>query len=181
MADLTSVAAVKAWLRLGNGHEELLARLVTAASAATETYLGRTVLQADYTERGNGTGGCSFLPKRHPINSVASLSIDGVAIEASDGIKPGYLIDGGRLVLVGGLRFTRGVQNILLTYNAGYATVPADIEQAVIETVALSYKRGDHADVSSKTLAGETVSYIKVEFPPSAKAALQPHRMVVPL
>lgn len=183
MANLTTRADVKAWLGITSANSDaVIDRLIAAASAAAEAYMSRTIAAADYTERGDGWSGDTFVPRRQPINSVASLSIGGVTVAASpDGIQAGYMIDGNQVVLVGGPRFCRGRQNVVLAYNAGYATTPPDIAQAVIETVAVALKRGEHADVSSKSLAGESITYITAELPPSAKAALREYKQVAPL
>lgn len=183
MADLTTVADVKAWLGItGAQNDAVLARLVTAASAAAEAFMSRKIAAADYTERGDGASGETYVPRRQPVNSVASLSIGGVTVAASpDGIQAGYMIDGNQVVLVGGPRFCRGRQNVLLAYNAGYATVPPDIAQAVIETVGLSFKRGQHVDVSSKSLAGESITFVMAELPKSAKDVLNQYKQVAPL
>ena len=45
----------------------------------------------------------------------------------------------------------------------------------------LALKRRDHIDVSSKALAGETISFITADLTPSAKAVLNSYRRVAPL
>ena len=66
-------------------------------------------------------------------------------------------------------------------YTAGLATVPADMQLAALETIALAYKQRDHIDVSSKSLAGETISYITADLTPAARTRLAPFRRVVSL
>jgi len=44
----------------------------------------------------------------------------------------GFLFDT-RRVLLRGFRFCRGVQNVAISYTAGYASVPLDLKQAGLE------------------------------------------------
>jgi hypothetical protein len=67
--------------------------------------------------------------RRFPINSIATLKIDGATIPASDGVTPGYWFhptqdpeERYKLFLIGGAVFTEGISpGIVMTYNAGYA------------------------------------------------------------
>lgn len=182
MADLTTATAVKAYGSISGAElDALLALLVTRASAMVEAYLCRVVKEATHTETRDGNGGAAMLLRQHPVSSVSAVTINGAEIPAAttfDG--PGWRL-AGRVVTLNGYRFARGIGNVVVTYVAGYAAVPPDIEQACIEAVLLALKRRDHIDVSSKSLAGETISYLTAELPPSARQALAPHRNVAPL
>lgn len=182
MADLTTTAAVKAYMGVTSTDlDALLAALITRASAAIENFLQGGVLSAPYTETRNGTGGQYILLAQYPVTAVASLTIDGIDIPAASGYgQAGWWLSG-RTLNVSGYRFTRGRGNVVVIYTAGYAATPPDIEQACIESVVLSLKRRDHMDVSSKSLAGETVSFITAELTPSAKQVLNSYRRVAPL
>lgn len=68
-------------------------------------------------------------------------------------------------------------KSVVLTY--GY--VPADVEQAVIEMIALDVKQRDNIGVRSKTLGNESISYDDRGMTPSAKAALENYRSRVPM
>lgn len=182
MADLTTLAAVKAYGSIaGTELDTLLGTLITRASAAIENFLQGSVLSAPYTETRNGTGGTAMLLAEYPVTAVSSLSIDGTTIPAAPAYgQPGWWL-ANRTLLLAGYRFTRGRGNVLVSYTAGYASTPPDIEQACIETVMLALKRRDHIDVSSKSLAGETISFITAELTPSAKQVLGAYRRVAPL
>jgi len=182
MADLTTLAAVKAYGSItGTELDTLLGALITRASAAIENFLQGAVLSASYTETRNGTGATALLLSEYPVTAVSSLSVDGIPIPAATAYgQPGWWL-ADRTVLLFGYRFTRGRGNVLVTYTAGFATTPPDIEQACIETVMLALKRRDHIDVSSKSLAGETISFITAELTPSAKQVLGAYRRVAPL
>ena len=116
-----------------------------------------------------------------PVVGVTALTIDGNPILPSpDGIAPGYVFSPSRLALIGG-GFRRGLANVLLGYQAGYAAVPPEIEQAVIELAALRYRERDRIGLVSKGLAGETTSFAQKDMPADVATALQRYRKVVPL
>jgi hypothetical protein len=69
--------------------------------------------------------------------------------------------------------------NVTINYNAGYQTIPDDIQQAVIEMIELRFKRRGSADLVSKALAGETTAYSQADMPASAKAILTQYKKVV--
>lgn len=83
------------------------------------------------------------------------------------------------MYLLGGYIFERGVQNVVVNYTAGYtpitdpdSTIPYDLRQAVVEAISVVFKRRQNLGVSSKTIAGESITYILAQWPASSKAVL---------
>ena len=184
MSDLTTLAAVKQYLKIPDAQtaqDELLESLITASSAAIEKYLGRTLEQSERTQVSDGTGSARMMFADWPVSAVESVTIDGQAIPAATSVTAsGYRFDSASVVL-NGYRFSRGLLNVTLAYTAGYAVIPADIAQACIETVALTYRRAEHIDVSSKALAGESITYIVNELSPAVRQMLGPYKKVIPI
>lgn len=182
MADLTTLANVKAWMGLKTADDDaLLSRLITAASAYIETWTNRTFAQQTYDEVRDGTGCARMMFADFPVTAVSSVVVDGraipLAVAAGD---QGYRFDTTGIVLAGYV-FTRGVGNVQFSYTAGYTTTPPDIEQACIELVSLRYKERDRIGHQSKSLAGETVSFMIRDFPDSVRTILGNYRKVLPL
>lgn len=176
MANLTTLAAVKSYAGIKSADSDAeLTRLIGAASEWVETYLSRPVLSESVSQWRNGHNGAVLVVPFTPITAVSAVVVDGLTIPASAVSFTPIAIK------LDGYRFTAGVQNVRVDYTAGYAAVPADIEQAVIEACTLAYKRRDHLDVSAKSLAGETISYITAAFTPSSKQVLDQYRRVVPI
>jgi len=182
MADLTTLANLKAWLNLtATGDDAVLTRLVTAASAFVENWLGRAIGLAAYLEARDGTGGSTLAFTVTPVLAVTALTIDGHPVPPSpDGIAPGYVFTPSRLALLGG-GFRRGLGNVLIGYQAGYAAVPPEVEQAVIALAALRYRERERIGLVSQGLAGETTSFAQKDMPADVATALQRYRKVVPL
>jgi uncharacterized phiE125 gp8 family phage protein len=181
--DLTTLANVKAWLGLSQAADDagVLARLITAASTNIQSWLNRTIAIASFTEVRDGTGTPVLMLRHAPVTSITALVIGGVAVTAAAGTTDqGYRVAGRKLLLNTSV-FAPGVGNVTVTYQAGYATTPPDLEQAVIELISLRYKERDRIGHTSKTLAGETVAFFIGDMPASVKTVLMQYREVVPI
>ena len=180
MSELTTLSALKSWLNLTTVMDDaMLSRLISAASSYIENILNRTILSQIYTDKMSGKGTHTLSFYHSPVTAVASLSIDGNIIPAaSSSLQAGYLFSSSQLMLNGYL-FTRGHQNITVTYTAGYTTVPYDIEQACLELCALRYKERDRIGQISKTIAGEVSSFMQKDMPGSVTTILQQYKRVI--
>jgi hypothetical protein len=136
--DLTTVAAVKAWL--GDSSvttNDQMQRTVTAVSRFILNYLSRSILPATHVERYDGLGGPSNrqMLKQWPVISIIQASIGNTLITAAPIPGPGSSYGSGYLLSPGdddpgiqqfldfpGWCLPRGSQNIGITYRAGYAT-----------------------------------------------------------
>ena len=187
--DLTTLANVQAWLFSAGdppaSSGAVLGQLITEASAFVVNYLNRPVIAADYVERYDGMGE-TVIVRNWPIVSVTSIAIAGgpnITNASPDGLSPGWLFDANspRISLIGYCA-PRDRLNVQVSYRAGYATVPPDLEQAVIQIVAEQYKARDRIGVNSKTLGGqETVSFQTKAFNDYAKGALANYRRLAPV
>lgn len=159
----------------------LLQRLALAASGFIEGRCACTFAQAGYAERRNGNGLAYLSLRARPVTAVHSLTINGVAVaEATTWDSRGWALESPwRLVLLGGLEFTRGGMNVVVSYTAGYtaATMPDDLVQACCHLAALFYKERDRIGLSSKSVGGEAISY-DGELPEPVLLAIQTHRAV---
>lgn len=183
MTSLTTLARLKRFIGNtdANADDVLLGELIERVSTSIENWLGRSLLSAARTELVDGNGKQKLMFKNWPVTVVSSVKVDGVSIPAASSYTAaGYRFTDQALILQG-YSFVTGLANVEMSYTAGYSAIPGDVEQACIETVMLAYKRRDHVDVSSKSLAGETVSFITSELTPSAKTMLQPFKRVVPI
>lgn len=140
MADLATLDAVKKYLVVDNSNQDaLIEQLIPRESRLIEQWTSRVFPTVTRTaKRFNGHGGQTLVLPDDPIISVSSLTIDGVTIAASNGVTPGYLIDGAALCLVG-YSFTRGKQNVVATWTAGYRdsetdTIPSDSDPKLAPT-----------------------------------------------
>jgi hypothetical protein len=181
MADLTTLANVKGWLGVtATTDDALLTRLISAASDYVQKWLNRTIAEQPYTETRDGTGGYVMMFANYPVSAVSSLTIDGVTIPAAGNAQgSGYLFSANKLVLVGGYQFTRGLQNVVVSYTAGFATTPNEIEQATIELISLRYKERDRIGQISKAIGGETVTFSQKDLSDAIQTTLTNYKKVI--
>lgn len=180
--ELTTLANVKQWLGIASTNDDaLLTRMVTAYSNQVQTWLNRKIASQSYSETRDGHGGNRLVLADYPVIAVASVAIDGRAIPASsDYVTPGYRFTDQQIILQG-YAFTRGYSNVALTYTAGYATTPPELEEAVIQIIAQRYKEKDRIGLKSKALAGESISFDVRAFSSTVQATLNNYRKVIPL
>jgi hypothetical protein len=184
---LTTLANVKAWLEMDmavTAQDAVITRLIDSCSVYIESWLSRKIAQAVYTEAYDGKGSNAITLAEYPITALTSVSIDGVAqviVPNTEFNTVGARYHERQLVINGKV-FSRGRGNVLVTYQAGYATVPADIEQACIELVSLRLKNARKANlgIQSKTLAGESITFFSGAMPDSTRDMLLEYRNVVP-
>ena len=134
--DLTTLAALKAWLGLpasASPNDATLSALITAGSRAIYALLSRPgLLPQSYSETIDGESGRLFL--RHwPVLQIASVTLDGFAIPpatpASAQPEVGYLLRPDDVAPPGrqqaldifGWHVWPRRQNLVVAYSAGYA------------------------------------------------------------
>ncbi len=170
----TTLDAVKSWLNMNVADfDDTLTRLIGAVTVAMQTYMNRDILSASYTDNIDGVGGSFVILGNYPITAVSSVTVGVQAITA-------YTFSGAGVYLDPGWSFTRGRNNVHIAYTAGFASVPADLEQACIETVAMRWRERDRIGFVSKSLGtvGETISFDLKDFNSQTKTLMNNYRKV---
>ncbi len=175
--DYATVADVKSWLSItSNGDDALLARLITAESARIDEFLNRKLSSENYDIVFSGNGKNTIVFQQYPITAVQLIEIDGVGVPAySSATGYGYQFSSWRIALVG-RSFTWGIGNCHVKFTAGLNTIPKDVEQACIELVSLRYRERDRIGHASKSLGGETVSFVTSEMTDSILQKLNKYK-----
>lgn len=181
--DLTTLANVKEYIGVTSGNDDkLLTRMITALSAYVQSWLSRNFALQAYVETFNGLDNTRMILNNYPIVSVASVMINGVAVPAASlpalSGWTGYVWTSTQLALQG-YTFSRGYSNVIVSYTAGFSVTPPDIEQAVIEVIALRYKERDRIGFVSKSIGGETVTFSLKDLPASVQTLLLQYRRMV--
>ena len=139
---LATLADFKIFLNIDSAdtsQDTFLTSCLTNAGAIVERYLNRKIEAADYDEKYDGGGNNFIILNYMPINSISSLKDGDDTISVDDYV---YYADSGIVKLKSGY-FEDGIQNVQISYNAGYTTVPDVIEEATLEIAALLYKGSD--------------------------------------
>lgn len=145
-----ALAEAKAYLRIDSeGEDALIGRLIGAAVAVCETFVGRMLVARGVAETVGSTGGWRRL-RRTPVVSVTEV------LEVRDGVTLGPVPasdhavdidgDGDGWVRSGGTYFTGG-QALRVAYRAGmaaeWADVPVALRHGVMRLVAHLYADRD--------------------------------------
>ena len=190
--DLCVLADLKAWLNIQTSSEDtLLQNLITRGSLQMLRWMNRDhIIATSYTENRDGSDALFILPRNFPLISVSSVMIDNIAVPAATSqVAAGFVFDARKIMLRGGssafyslapynsqyqYRFTRGFQNVQLVYQAGYASVPADLQQAAIEGFAYVYRRRTHIGEDANSASGQvTISFSREMLPQSVLMTLE--------
>jgi len=184
---LTTLANAKEFLKIPVSETEddsILNRIITAADAFVKNYCGRVLEAADLTELHSTTKGQVVLVlDEYPVNSVTSLHDDPERAFGADTLiaTTDYVVDKAEgIIRLDGVYFAGGLQNVQVVYNAGYTTVPADLEQATLELVAQKYHSYDkiRQGIESRSFNGESVSFFMGEMLKETRAVLDRYRKV---
>ena len=178
---IVAVSDVQAMLGLGT-EDTLGGRLdglVDAACAMVEGYVNRWLTKKQYTQVCSGGGG-SLALKAYPVESVAAVTMDGVAVADTvlDANK-------GLLYRSGGRQWPPMPGGYLVTYTGGLSETPAPIKQAAALLVAAlddaMQNRGQN--VAAERLGDYSVTYAKAAdsvgleaLSAAAAALLRPYR-----
>lgn len=166
---LTSTATVKTYCGItGSGSDTQIGVIVDAVDAAIKRYLGRQIESAAITgETHDGDGLSDYIVlSDYPVTAVASVTLSGVALASGD--YSAESLTGRLFYRPGGSSYApwpEGRRNIVVTYTAGYATVPADLAlaatmQAAYEVKLSIVQGGRLGDRSTILQDGGTAQYV---------------------
>jgi hypothetical protein len=126
VGDMTTLANVKAWRTpqiAASADDAQIRREITAASRAILQQLNRSSLSvANIVETRNGQGTQGIMLRNYPVISISSVSVEGQTIAAAPlTSNSGWVFspsDG--MLYLRGYSFPCGVQNITISYRAGF-------------------------------------------------------------
>lgn len=135
-SDLCTAAQVGAWTAVAASDSALVASLISQVSRAALAAIDRTsILPQAVVETRDGNGADRIVLRKWPVVSLASVVVNGSLIPAASALAAnvyptsGYVLESveqvppGRsagVMLRGGSRFWRGLQNVAIAYVAGY-------------------------------------------------------------
>lgn len=180
MADeLTTFAQCQAIFKPASADQDMIETLITAASVWANNYTSRKLKAQTLTEYYDGDGSATLFLNEYPINSVTSIHQDADREFASD-----TLIDSGDYVYYADRRkvigtdtlWYSGIQTIKVIYNAGYAVIPIDLENAMHILIDYWYKSYDahRFGVTSVGVADSRIAY-EADIPQQVKNILAPY------
>lgn len=175
--DFCTLDQVKTWLKITTiTDDDLLEMLISQTTEYIRSLMSRDFDVKQYADVRDGNGIDTLMLGNWPIQAVASVTITGWPIPASD-----FIFDKQTITLLNGWKFTRGRRNIVIRYTAGFGEIPPDVQRCCMELVGKKYRERDRIGVTSKTLAGEIVSFSKSDMTDEVKSVLRQYQRVAPI
>lgn len=177
---LVTLADVKIFLGIsGSTKDALLNLLIDQASTLIESLCDVTFSSTAYTELIDGNGTREILLRHSPVITFTSLE-KRTAFDNTDSWETiatsDYWVetDSGKVTktssyadwdvvhkdpsLSDEMTFDYGKQNYRATYTAGYATIPNDIQMAVMTVISSFYNTSSKMGIKSETLGDRTLN-----------------------
>jgi len=178
------------------GPENSLPAVVSVSTGLPFAYISQGPLQQSQYSVNPSTGTYTFsaadvAAKTQVVISYTWFNLGGLSAipESANDVAPGWWIDSDvdperryELYLDGKVFIFVDEREYSITYNAGYAAVPPDAAQAVIEWTAQRYKsRMSIGQTNIHQVTGETVTTPESEIPLSVKRVIERYRRYDPL
>jgi hypothetical protein len=191
LGDLTTLDTALAWLHLDNDENDTITRLISAISTQTQQFVSYAFASQGYDRFFNGRGSRSVSLPDSPITAVELVELWGRPVPPRAGTIPGFVFDENRVMVDAPYVFDRAMQNVRIKYTAGYATTPADVEQAVLMWLKATLDTQENgANVSELRAGDHQIKYANtanigrgfiVPMPVQVYAILQPYQRVIPV
>jgi phosphoribosyl-AMP cyclohydrolase len=166
--------------------ENQIGFMLNMLSEFCDNYTNRDLLAADHTERLNGTGTQVLALSNYPINSTSSTISAYIdpdwEFTADDKVDADDIYidsENGMIVYKDGI-WTRGLANIKVIYNAGYESVPYDLQLSIQEAVAYFWERKEQKlwAKSSVSKGDTSVTRITQSLPDTVTAVWDRYRRI---
>jgi len=130
-----------------------------------------------YIEQHDGNATHNLFVKNYPVNSIAEIAVDSDWLFATESVidTSDYKIVDDRYVAYKSL-FSSGLQNIRITYTAGYSVIPVDIVAVMLQEIVKNYARRKEPDVVIKTLTDGSTHFTPSGLMPSTKQVLDKYK-----
>lgn len=152
--------------------------LINAASTRANAISGRLLAQRTQTIILDGPGGEIVVLPQFPVASITEVRIDTLRAFGSDTIVAAtdydFYEDGRLWVTIGTPEARRSIQ---VTYTAGFDPVPDDLQIAVIESIAYSWKRLQSRSIGTQSITADGVTtQFEIDIPMPARRIFESYR-----
>jgi len=177
---LTETESVKTYLGLTtNTNDALLNHLISGVSAVIASMIGIRISENEYVDKIRSWGFNDIYLTHGPVIEVKSVLEGSTPLDSSSYslVHKHTLrrLNNGRIA-------SWALDDVTVTYRAGYADVPADLSYACMVQVAFEYRQtkpgGDRIGLSANSPAtqGESVSFTPHDLLPAVRRIVELHR-----
>jgi hypothetical protein len=170
---------VRDHLGLDDSEQAKAELVINAASETANRYAERKLAATDYTHTLDGSGREELRLPQYPVNSITSVHVDVDREFGSDTEVTDYLTysDEGILVRTDAGTWPSARQSVRVVYNAGYSTVPSELQIAVLEVVDYNWRRLASRSIGTRSMSGEGVTTeFELTIPTNAQRVFEGYR-----
>jgi hypothetical protein len=183
---LTTLANVKEALTIPTAttdKDDLIKSIINAVTELIEGWCRRRFLSTTYTdELYDGDDSYILFLEHYPIISVTSLYVNDVLQTVrTETLGPGYVIYLKEGKIEHDMAFSGGRQNIKITYVAGWAAIPNDVEMAARMQASRVFQliNKKELDIASRSLADGSIQLMRKEFLPEVEIMLKKYKVMI--
>jgi uncharacterized phiE125 gp8 family phage protein len=172
------------WVPQADGNESMVADAITMAEGLADAYCGRALASASHTETYTvGSQQETIALQHYPVTAVTTVLEGVVGGSPTTLTTDDWDLDGnpGLLHRVESC-WAEGVQNVTVTYTAGYTTttLPAGLKVALLQLVAWVFEGRGNVGAAQDSADGRSVTYDPLDGPVPSRigAMLQPYKAV---
>ena len=179
---IIELSEFKAYLWITDTSQDtLLEILLNSANDFVESYIGRQIAEATYTEYKDGDGQRIILLDNYPVNTITSFQVNKWTIETpefEDIDANSYKLSPKIWQLFLTFYKRRGFQNYKIVYNAWYDPIPWDLKLATLKLAAWYYNKRTSDWVKSESVAGDSIWFDTTEISNDVLVILNNYRDV---
>lgn len=146
---ITTLAAVKSAFDIdGDAQDARISALISSVQALVERRFGLTIDSGSGSDDYNGSGTDVLLLRRVPLVAVTTVHSSTDLPRVYDATtlltaNEDYIVDLDNAILyrTDGLAFPRGAKTVRVANSFGYASIPADLERAAMETINVKLQK----------------------------------------
>ena len=181
---LTTLAKVKTFLGIDNtGSDAVLNQILLQTEALALKYIGTNIETDAHTEYFSpALGQSSLVLNSMPVaeSSVSVWQDSDRDFETEDllVLDDDYIVnEKSGIIQTINVSFREGIKTVKVTYSSGYATVPSDIEFAIIMQVAFFFQRKDQIGIGSESTDGSLSINKSFGLLPEVKRMLEKYKV----
>ncbi|OQY32033.1 MAG: hypothetical protein B6241_12465 [Spirochaetaceae bacterium 4572_59] len=182
VGDLISWDEVNTLLSIEDEYQAVTELIISSASLQARRIMGRNISLKTVDEILYGTGQSSIFLKEYPVKSLTALFVDlsfQFGPESQLDITEYWLVrELGQIDLFWGAFPVKACgRTVRIKYEAGFEETPADIKQALLETVKWNFNRilYDGVGVKNEKVDGVSTSF-ETRIPTNAREIFQGYR-----
>ena len=150
-----------------NEKDGVLFSILKGASDYISKTISRNVNLNDYTQTLylDEPSQCVVV-REFPVVSVSGITVDGVALDETLGGVKQWVVDyqTGEVTRLDGVRFPSAPIPVVVSYKAGYLSVPEDLRMAVRKIAVMEYSRRAKEGVLAETIGNYRIVFNRDEF-----------------